>query len=602
VEQGALLVGRYQLEKVIGRGGMAEVHRAHDLVLNRPVAVKQLLAHHDSDDQFRARFRQEAHAAASLNHPNITGVYDTGDHEGSPFIVMELVEGRSLQETIAAGGLTEDRALEVASYVCAALQYAHERNLIHRDIKPGNILLAEDGSVKVADFGIARAIDADTVTQTAAILGTAAYLSPEQAQGKQVDARSDLYSLGVVLYELLCGHQPFTGDSAITVAYQHVQELPTPLRELDPTVSTASEAIVMRTLAKNPANRYASATEMREDLQRARAGGGVHAPAVLPRSEAGALSAAPVPVAAHTGPQAPVDATTAIESLPEPVAERTSGARIFGYVMLAVLTVIAVATSVAFIADRFAATETTQLTVPPVEGQLQEAADEILSERGFDLRVRAQEASDTVPAGYVISQSPSAGVLADEGSTVEVLVSLGASTVTVPNVEGLDVDAAKTEIRAAGLVPGQVVPEPNEDVDVDVVLRTDPPADTSAAPNTPVDIFVSSGEETVLVRNVVGFTDADARFRLEDQQLTVSVFRVFSDTVPEGTVVSQTPEPGAEVPVGSQIVLEVSTGPSEPTEEPAPEPTDEPTDEPTANPTPTTPPTTTPSDSPLDST
>ena len=270
--EGRLLANRYRLERPIGRGGMAEVHRAHDGVLDRPVAVKQLLSRLDDDGSFRERFRAEAHAAASLNHPNIVSVYDTGVDDGSPFIVMELVNGRSLHETIRAGGVTEDRALEICADVCSALQYAHDHGLIHRDVKPGNILLAEDGTVKVADFGIARAIDADTVTQTAAVLGTAAYLSPEQAQGRQLDSRTDLYSLGVVLYELLCGQQPFTGDSAVTIAYQHVQELPTPLRELDPTVSEAAEAIVMRALAKNPGNRYQTADELRADITRARTG------------------------------------------------------------------------------------------------------------------------------------------------------------------------------------------------------------------------------------------------------------------------------------------------------------------------------------------
>ncbi len=582
MDQGALLAGRYQLERVIGRGGMAEVHRAHDQVLNRPVAVKQLLAHHDGDAQFRERFRAEAHAAASLNHPNITGVYDTGSHEDSPFIVMELVEGRSLQETIAAGGLTEDRALEVCADVCAALQYAHDRNLIHRDIKPGNILLAEDGSVKVADFGIARAIDADTVTQTAAILGTAAYLSPEQAQGKQVDARSDLYSLGVVLYELLTGHQPFTGDSAVTVAYQHVQELPTPLRELDPTVTGSAEAIVMRALAKNPANRYASASEMRDDLLRARNGTAVSAPAVLPRAEAGALSGA---AAATSTALLDVQPPGQPPSQAEDDDEGNGPRRVIGYVLLALLTVIAVAASVAFLADRLAGDDVTQLSVPLVENQLQQTAEEILAERGFDLRVRDQEESDTVPAGYVISQSPAAGTLADEGSTVQVVVSLGASTVTVPKVEGLELDEAKSVLREAKLIPGQVVREPNDEVEAGIVLRSDPPADSAAAPNTPVNLVVSSGEETVMVRNVVGFSDADARFRLEDQDLTVKVVRVFSDTVPEGNVVSQSPEPGTDVPVGSEVVLEVSRGPAEPSPEPSPSPTPAPDPDPTTDPT-----------------
>ncbi len=577
MDEGELLGGRYRLGRVIGRGGMAEVRRAHDETLDRPVAVKILLGHHAENQDFRQRFRAEAHAAASLNHPNIVGVFDTGEHGGRPFIVMELVEGRSLAEAIQAGGLTEDRGLEVCATVCQALQFAHDRNIVHRDIKPGNILLAEDGSVKVADFGIARAIDANTVTETAAILGTAAYLSPEQAQGKTVDARSDVYSLGVVLYELLCGHQPFTGDSPVTVAYQHVQELAPPPRDLDPTVSEQSEAIVMRALAKNPSNRYASANDLREDLLRARTGGRVQAPAVLRRDEAAAAGAA------AAGAAVGVLGAEHDTAAPPPEPEGSRASRVAGYLALAVLTIAAVALAVLFLTGSLGGEDpgTTQLQVPTVTNQLQETAEEVLDSRGFDMRVSGQEFSETVPAGYVISQDPTPGTLADQGSTVQVVVSLGAEAVTVPDLEGMDVEEAREALRDARLVPRSVIREANPEVPVDEVLRTDPPAGTELAPNTPVDIVVSSGEETVRVANVQLLTDADARFRLEDQGLTVAVVRVFSDTVEEGRVVSQDPSPGSEVPVGSEVTLEISRGPAEPSPEPSPPPDPEPSPSPT---------------------
>ena len=584
MDEGELLGGRYRLGGVIGRGGMAEVRRAHDETLDRPVAVKILLGHHAENQDFRQRFRAEAHAAASLNHPNIVGVFDTGEHGGRPFIVMELVEGRSLAETIQAGGLTEDRALEVCANVCQALQFAHDRNIVHRDIKPGNILLAEDGSVKVADFGIARAIDANTVTETAAILGTAAYLSPEQAQGKPVDARSDVYSLGVVLYELLCGHQPFTGDSPVTVAYQHVQELAPPPRDLDPTVSDQAEAIVMRALAKNPQNRYASATDLREDLLRARTGGRVQAPAVLRRDEA--AGAVPAAVAAAGG----IDVLTGDADATGTTTDDGGGpGRIVAYVLLTILTIVAVALAVLFLTGELGGDDpaTTQLQVPTVTNQLQETAEEVLDSRGFDMRVSGQEFSDTVPAGYVISQDPSPGTLADQGSTVQVVVSLGDEAVSVPDLAGMDVEEAREALREARLVPRSIIREANDEVPVDEVLRTDPPAGTELAPNTPVDIVVSSGEETVRVANVQLLTDADARFRLEDQGLQVAVVRVFSDTVEEGRVVSQDPEPGSEVPVGSEVTLEISRGPAEPSPEPSPSPTqtEEPSPDPIESPT-----------------
>ncbi len=265
-----LLADRYRLERMLGRGGMAEVWAGTDEVLEREVAVKVLSARFTDDEQFRRRFRREAQQAAALNHPHIVKVYDTGTHGHLPFIVMELVRGRSLEQILARGKLTEERSLEICADVCAALDYAHQRGLIHRDIKPGNILLADDGTVKVTDLGIARAIDSHTVSETAAVLGTAAYLSPEQAQGIEVDPRSDLYSLGVVLYELLTGRQPFRGDNAVGVAYQHVQEQPVAPRQLDPSISAPAEAIVAKAMAKNPSNRYGSAAEMRDDLLRAR--------------------------------------------------------------------------------------------------------------------------------------------------------------------------------------------------------------------------------------------------------------------------------------------------------------------------------------------
>src|SRR3954454_20157573 len=286
--QPRLLGGRYELDGVIGRGGMAEVYRARDLRLDRVVAIKTLRSDLARDPAFQARFRREAQSAASLNHPAIVAVYDTGEGRTgngvSPYIVMEYVEGRTLRQVIEAEGrLLPQRALEITAQICTALDPAHRAGIVHRDVKPGNVMLTPAGELKVMDFGIARAVTstAATMTQTAAVIGTAHYLSPEQARGEHVDARSDIYSTGCLLYELLTGAPPFAGDSAVAVAYQHVREDPVPPSRIEPDVPAAADAIVLKAMAKNPANRYQTAADMRADIERALAGRPVEATPVL---------------------------------------------------------------------------------------------------------------------------------------------------------------------------------------------------------------------------------------------------------------------------------------------------------------------------------
>src|SRR5438093_2069009 len=277
-----VLADRYELSDRLGSGGMAEVHLGRRRVLGRTIAIKTLLTQFSSDPSFIARFRREAQSAASLNHPQIVRVYDTGSHDGTHYIVMEYIEGRTLRDIIREEGpLLPERAAEIAADVCAALSFAHQHGIVHRDVKPANIMLTKAGSVKVTDFGIARAMTGDTVTQTAAVLGTAQYFSPEQAQAAPVDARSDIYSLGVVLYEMLTRQVPFTGSSPVAIAYKHVKEAPVLPSRLNPDVPPALEAIVMKAMAKNPDNRYQSAQEMREDLLRALHGRPVEATPVL---------------------------------------------------------------------------------------------------------------------------------------------------------------------------------------------------------------------------------------------------------------------------------------------------------------------------------
>ena len=286
-----LVDNRYELGELIGYGGMAEVHRGRDVRLGREVAVKVLRADLARDPSFQARFRREAQAAASLNHPAIVAVYDTGEEDmlgTQPYIVMEYVEGRTLRDVLKIEGrLMPRRAMEIVADVCAALDFSHRTGIIHRDVKPGTVMITRPGAVQVMDFGIARAVadNAATVTQTAAVIGTAQYLSPEQARGENVDARSDVYSTGVLLFELITGHPPFTGDSPVAVAYQHVRENPPPPSTINPDVPPELDAIVLKAMAKNPANRYQSAGEMRADLIRAINGRPVEAEPVMMADE-----------------------------------------------------------------------------------------------------------------------------------------------------------------------------------------------------------------------------------------------------------------------------------------------------------------------------
>jgi eukaryotic-like serine/threonine-protein kinase len=489
-EEGSPVVyrGRYALQQSIGKGGMAEVFLARDQLLDRPVAVKRLIAEYSSDPSFVERFRREAQAAAKLTHPNIVGVYDYFEEGGEYFIVQEYVDGRTLADVLRSEGrLHPDRAADITADIAAGLGAAHREGMVHRDVKAGNVLVGNDGQVKVADFGIARVFSGgdSELTQAGTVMGTATYFSPEQAQGKPVDPRSDLYSLGVVLFEMVVGRPPFEGDTPVAIAYKHVHEPPPHLGELDPELPPELDAIAMKLLTKNPANRYPSADDLRADLRRFREGHKLAAEPILPTT---AIAAAPPP------PQEVDYGSYEDKRYVEP-PRRT------GWFLLLVIAVLAaLAGGLWLLSQQLDDDETPLVTVPDVTDLQQGQARHRLENLGFQVEIQ-REANSDVPEGIVFDQNPAAGNEVREGSTVVLTVSAGAETATVPSVIGLDFVAATRTLEDAGFVVSQEQGEsPNEDLFTEgQVFEQTPAANTEAPVGSTVIIRIVAAEpETTL--------------------------------------------------------------------------------------------------------
>ena len=554
--------GRYEVIERAGAGGMAEVYRARDELLGREVAVKVLSERFSQDRAFVERFRREAQAVANLNHPNIVSLYDFGSDNSTYYIVMEYIDGRALEDIVRDDGpLLPERAAEIAGDVARALQRAHKAGLIHRDIKPSNIMMTSSGEVKVTDFGIVRALSNDgeqTMTQAGMVIGTAAYLSPEQAQGKTLDARSDIYSLGVVLFEMLTGGAPFKGDTPLSVAYKHVREDAPPPSSINPDVPGGLDAIVMKAMSKNPDNRYGSAAEMAEDLDRFRAGHKVHATPLL------ATGASTTVVSAPRG-------GTEVLPADEPLEPRAGSRRAGLYVAAALVGLALVALLAYLLSSNFfdggGGGGAPRVRVPGVVGL--DVAQARANLEDFRLEASVEKTRDDAPAGEVISQKPDGGSRVERGTTVVLTVSRGPAPATVPELVGLSLEDAEAALEDEGLVLGDTVDEPSDEFEEGIVSDQSPGPGDEVEEGSPVDVTVSSGSDLVTVPGVEGLDEVTAVGEIRSAGLAPSVVRVADDAVAKGTVISQNPGQGEEVESGSTVTIEVSTGPEE---EPSPTP------------------------------
>lgn len=559
---------RYEIERRIGRGGMADVFLARDLLLDRPVAIKVLFPEFATDPAFVERFRREAQAAANLTHPNIVAVYDWGRAGTTYFMAMEYVPGRTLADVLRANGpLTAHQASTVALEVAAALAFAHHSGVVHRDIKPANILIGDNGQMKVADFGIARALGASVeanLTQAGAVMGTATYFSPEQAQGGQPDPRSDLYSLGVVLYEMVAGRPPFSGDTPVGIAYKQVHDTPPPLRGLVADLARPFEAIVARLLAKSPDARYPTAESLRDDLRRFREGRPVEALEIArgARSEA-PTEALAATTAVPTGPEnVPTRAMPRQVALDQPPVEDVLPRRTGWFLLAAVVVAVAlVLGGVGLYRSLTGDQVTASLTVPDVTGSSLREATTRLIDAGLN-PVPRPEPREGVGDDIVYAQQPSAETPVERGSEIVVTYNPAPVPVTVPTVIGVALDAANETLTARGLRAVVVDLAESAEVAEGLILSQVPPAGVEVRPGTTIEVVLSSGANEVVIPNVRGqmAPDASALLTGEPYEFTVTPVEEASETVAAGAVIGTDPAIGEVVPRGSTLVLIVSSG------------------------------------------
>lgn len=599
-----IIGGRYAINQLIGRGGMAEVHIGSDTRLNRIVAIKILRQDLARDPVFQARFRREAQSAANLNHPSIVAVYDTGEESITasdgveikvPYIVMEYVEGHTVRELLTDGNpVPIEEAVEIVSGVLDALEYAHHQNLVHRDIKPGNVMITTTGKIKVMDFGIARALTDSqaTMTQTDAVVGTAQYLSPEQARGEQVDARSDLYSAGCLLFELLTGQPPFKGDSAVAVAFQHVSQLPPLPSSIAPDIPDALDRVVMKALAKDRDDRYPDAGHMRADLQASIRGGNVAAPesgvwtaplvgnaggegatTVLPPVNQGSY-----PGNYGYGNTSQLRTTQTIdteEDNPEERRGRSKKPLIFVVLLLLIVAGLGIAFWLVFNNDK---PGNEMVAIPEMEGMNQEEASNAITEAGLVFRLGRGVSSEEIAEGLFVKSDPAVGTKVEKGSKVYVSLSTGPGDATVPPLAGLSQDQARRALKAEGLTLGNITQSDSGTVDKDKVIRSNPEEGSPVKKGDTVDLEIASGNFQIPQDLVGGTKEALDQF-VSANRVRLTITEKEDGSVPPGTVLSLD-KAGQLVALDTSISAEIAVAPpEEPTTPPSESPSGDPGEE-----------------------
>ena len=563
-----ILARRYELQELIGGGGMADVYKAQDKLLDRAVAVKILHQQYANDAEFVEKFRREATAAAKLAHPNIVNIYDVGEDGGSQYIVMEYVSGPTLKEVIQQKGCLEPiEAVRIAKEIASALESAHRNNLVHCDIKPHNILVMPDGHIKVTDFGIARAVSASTMTYSGSVMGSVHYFSPEQAKGTVITTKSDVYSLGVVLYEMLTGQLPFNGETSVSIALKHLQEEPVPIRQLNPSIPPVLEAIVQKAMSKDPADRPSS-TELYADLNQAKAmladrGTSQEAVSNDPFATRMIPRITPEMMAeqrAERPANKPIGSREDYQPQYQPQEEKSIfKSKSFIAVLVGILLMGFFVGSFLSFGKFWSSAE---INVPDVVGKSSVVAQQILEDK--NLRVKIVEANDdSVPAGQVVSQYPEAGAKVKEQRLVTITVSKGGQELTMPDLKSMSRSNAEEKLKKMGLKLGAVFEE-NSKEPAGTVINQDPRSGSKITKGQTVDITVSLGEKKkeITVQNYTGLSVDSAKSNLEANGLSLGGISEEASTRPKGTVIGQSPSAGSTTTEGGSVSLIISSGSS----------------------------------------